>query len=300
VLLEFAAMVDAPHRDALGGRSVGVSVADAPERTRGRLSRSASLSRWREYEELLRQALERGYSIVALERWLEDDRIDDPVIVLRHDVDQCPRSVLTMLAVERELRVSSTWYFRWRTARARAVEAVLAAGGQVGLHYETLSRMMLAQRVAEREPRPDELIEAARRMLRRELTAFRVLFGAGRSACAHGDTRVPGVNNALLLRDVDLAEYGLEFDANASMRSHDLAVWLTDRSSAEGSWRDGLDAGQLIDSWTSPMLMLTHPNNWISGAALWRDRIASSALPEPTLGARRSLRTGSDTPPVGS
>jgi hypothetical protein len=179
------------------------------------------------------------------------------------------------------------------------VQAVLEAGGEVGLHYETLSRIVFNERAAGRANAPEQAIEVARRALKRELIAFSVLFGPCRSACAHGDTRVPDVNNAVLLRDCDLHEYGVEFDANASMRSHDLAVWLTDRSKAEGSWRDGLDAAAIIESHVSPVLLLTHPNNWISGAGLWRDRLASKVLREPRLGASRALRTGSDTPPVG-
>jgi hypothetical protein len=292
-------MGDAPHGDALGLGAPASQAPSAGTRTRARFSRTASVSRWSEYRTLLRLASAEGYEIVPLEQWLDDDR-GERVLIVRHDVDQCPSSALRMLEVERELGVHSTWYFRWRTARLRVVRAVLEAGGGVGLHYETLSRIVIDERAAGRATVPEQLIDAARRTLKRELIAFSVLFGPSRSACAHGDTRVPGVNNAVLLRDCDPNEYGIEFDANASMRSHDLAVWLTDRSRAEGSWRDGLDAGAILESHTSPVLLLTHPNNWISGPGLWWDRLASTVLPEPRLGASRALRTGSDTPPAGA
>jgi hypothetical protein len=292
-------MGDAPHGDALGLGAPASQAPSAGTRTRARFSRTASVSRWSEYRTLLRLATAEGYEIVPLEQWLDDDR-GERVLIVRHDVDQCPSSALRMLEVERELGVRSTWYFRWRTARLRVVRAVLEAGGGVGLHYETLSRIVIDERAAGRTTVPEQLIDPARRTLKRELTAFSVLFGPSRSACAHGDTRVPGVNNAVLLRDRDPHEYGIEFDANASMRSHDLAVWLTDRSRAEGSWRDGLDAVTILESHASPVLLLTHPNNWISGPGLWWDRLASTVLPEPRLGASRALRTGSDTPPVGA
>jgi hypothetical protein len=267
-------------------------------RARGRLSRTLSGSRWYEYFQLLERAAAEGYAIVALEEWLADDDQGERVLVLRHDVDQCPRSAMRMLAVEQHVGVQATWYFRWRTARPRAVKAVLAAGGQVGLHYETLSRRVIEQRAAGHEVDPAREIEAAQRQLKRELIAWSVLFGPARSACAHGDTRAQDVNNAVLLRDADLSDYGLEYDANFSMRSHDLAVWLTDRSRAEGSWRDGLDATEIIASHASPVLLLTHPNNWISGAGLWYDRAVGTLLPEPRLGARYPLRSGSDSPPL--
>jgi hypothetical protein len=109
---------------------------------------------------------------------------------------------------------------------------------------------------------------------------------------------VPDVNNAVLLREVPLAEYGLRFDANASMQSRDLAVWLTDRNRAEGSWRDELDADAIVAAHASPVLLLTHPNNWVSGLGLWQDRLLAATLPEPGIGTGRALRTSSDTPPL--
>ena len=289
-------MGDVGHPGTAAVRLIGRPRAGG--RTRGRLSRTVSSSRWNEYRALLVRAQAEGYAIVPLEDWLDNDRRGERVLVLRHDVDQCPRSAMRMLGIERRLSIASTWYFRWRTARPRVVNAVLAAGGQVGLHYETLTRAVLAARHEGAELDPAVALDGARRQLRRELIAFSVLFGPARSACAHGDTRVPDVNNAELLRGVDLDGFGLDYDANASMRSHDLAVWLTDRSKADGGWRDGLDGLEIIASHASPVLLLTHPNNWVSGPGLWADRITAAVLPEPRLGATRALRTGSDQPPL--
>jgi len=265
-------------------------------RSRARFSRSASPSRWGEYRRLLQHAQAEGFEIRSLEAWLDNDR-GERVLILRHDVDQCPPAALRMLAIERDLGLKATWYLRWRTSRPRLVAAIRDAGGELGLHYETLSRMVLAERAAGRETDPAELVGAAQLALRRELIAFSVLFGPVRSACAHGDTRVPGVNNAVLLREADMSEYQLEFDANASMQTHDLAVWLTDRSRAEGGWRDGLDATEIISSHASPVLLLTHPNNWVSGGGLWLDRISARVLSTPGP-ASQALRTSSDDPPV--
>lgn len=270
-------------------------------RTRSRFSRTVSPGRWREYRDLLVMAADEGYTMLSLEQWLDGGGGGDRVVILRHDVDQCPRSALRMLEIEQKLGIRATWYFRWRTARQRAIEAVRDAGGEVGLHYETLSRITLARRAAHVQVDPgagERLIAEARLELKRELVAFSVLFGPTRSACAHGDTRAADVNNAVLLRDVPLSVFGLDYDANASMRPHGLAVWLTDRSAAEGRWRDGLDAHEILASHASPVLVLTHPNNWVSGVGLWRDRVASAALGEPQLGSRSALRTGRDTPPL--
>ena len=133
----------------------------------------------------------------------------------------------------------------------------------------------------------EELIPEARELLRAELAAFAERFGPVHSACPHGDTRMPGVHNGVLLLGEDWSAYGLRWDANAAMRDRCLDVWLTDRSAAEGRWKKGLDPIDLLIDRRSPILAVVHPNNWVSGPALWWDRL---------LPGRRAHE--SDTPPI--
>ncbi|MGH2945006.1 MAG: methyltransferase domain-containing protein [Solirubrobacteraceae bacterium] len=273
-----------------GSRQVGDRYA------RRRLARTFSSARWDEYRRLLAHALACGYSVVPLEDWLRrpDDDATAPTLILRHDVDQHPRSVIPMLAAERDLGIVSTWYFRWRTADARVITAVRRAGGGVGLHYETLTRRLLRAGPAER---PEEETSAGREELRAEIAAFKQLFGPIRSICPHGDSRVPGVNNRVLVRDRDLHALGVELDGNESLRGHRLAAWLTDRSAPDGGWSEGRDPFAMLSEGRTPILCLTHPNNFASGASLWRDRLLAAALPDPRPGRRRLLsRTGTDEP----
>src|SRR5262245_37265097 len=89
-------------------------------RGRRRLARTFSRARWREYRFVLERALACGYTVLPLEEWvLTGPRDERPTLILRHDVDQHPRSVRPMLAAERDLGVTSTWYFRWRTSEPR-------------------------------------------------------------------------------------------------------------------------------------------------------------------------------------
>jgi hypothetical protein len=230
---------------------------------------------------VLRHALEAGYAVGSLDEFvLGDLAASDRVLILRHDVDQAPRSVLPMLRIEQRHGVLATWYFRWRTADPRIVGAVRAAGGSIGLHYETLTRQILARGQPHGEAERAAMLDACRALLRAEIRAFNASFGLARSAAAHGDTRVPGVNNGDLLRDQDPHDFGLEFDANVAMRRFELACWLTDRSASDGSWKDGLDPLDLLAAGQSPILCLTHPNNWISGVRLWIARGAHAVRRE--------------------
>jgi hypothetical protein len=268
-------------------------------RTRPRFSRTFSVARRVEYRTLLRTAIGKGYTLVPLERYLDDVtvRTNDRVVILRHDVDQRPTAALEMAEVERELGVRSTWYFRWRTADVGVVAQVSAQGGEVGLHYETLTRRALAERL---EPDVDvtALLDECRTELQAELTAFRRLFGPVRSVAAHGDSRVPWVRNLDLLEGVGPEAIGARYDANLSLRAHRLGAWVTDRSVAEGSWGGDRSPYELLDEGCSPLLCLTHPNNWVSGPAILRDRILAAALPDRRAGHPARIRRAlPDTPP---
>jgi hypothetical protein len=269
-------------------------------RIRPRLSRTFSRGRWDEYRRFLELARGHGYHIVSLERWVSQGQRDGsgPTLILRHDVDQHPRSALMMAAIEEELEVRSSWYFRWRTAHPAVVSALQRSGFEIGLHYETLTRNALRRN---QDGRADEaLIEQSRRDLRSEIEAFERLFGPVRSAVPHGDSRIPAVHNAELLRGKDCAEYGIEFDGNEVMRGINLGHWLTDRTSAEGSWKDATDPADLFAAATTPVLCVTHPNNWASGPSLWLDRMLRALLPtvvpDSTSSRNRPIRTGSDQP----
>jgi hypothetical protein len=277
-----------PARAYLGralSRARGKDGGSTHTRTRRRMSRTFSRGRWAEYRELLEIALEQGYAVLSLEAWLADPTLaaGRPHLLLRHDVDQHPASALRMAGIERELGVTSTWYFRWRTANLRVIETIAADGHAVGLHYETLTRELLRRGLGANEA--EALIPQARELLHAELKSFAKRFGPARSACPHGDTRVPGVHNGALLLGEEWSRYGLHWDANAAMRGHPLDVWLTDRSAAEGRWKEGLDPIDLLIDRRSPILAVVHPNNWVSGPALWWDR----ALPG-------ALHTGDDEP----
>jgi hypothetical protein len=259
-------------------------------RTRRRLGRTLSRSRWREYRRFLEMALDHGYAIVSPEAWLTDPDVaaaGKDVLILRHDVDQYPASALRMAAIETKLGIRSTWYFRWRTAHPYVVSAIREAGHEVGLHYESLSRELLRCGLTAADA--PALLAPARALLREELAAFSERYGPARSACPHGDTRIPGVHNGVLLRGEDLREYGIEWDSNAAVGGTRLDVWLTDRSSAEGRWKDAMDPIDLLLDRRSPILAVVHPNNWVSGAALWCDRIAPG----------RYGTADSDDPPLG-
>jgi hypothetical protein len=238
------------------------------------LPRTFSPSRWGEYRRLLEAARESGYETVSLEEWVIDRARDEPgaVFLLRHDVDHHPGSAVRMAAIEAELGVHSTWYFRWRTARSDAIHEVRRRGGHVGLHYETLTRVARARGI-DSPAEAESLVDECRVMLREEIELFTNRFGAIRSVCPHGDSRLPQISNGVLLQGEDLASYGIRFDAKRGLLGRPVKFLVTDRSAAKGGWQNGKNPHRAIDEKADPILCVTHPNNWAAGPGLWADRL---------------------------
>lgn len=258
-----------------------------------RLRRTTAKSRWGEYRGLLEHGIRAGLQPVSVETWLRSDPGADlrPALILRHDVDQHPRSALAMAEIERSLGLSSTWYFRWRTANAAVISTLRDADFSIGFHYETLTRRELAG------PGSSDDLAAGRAELKREIKRFSELFGEVHSITPHGDSRMPGISNASLMRDQDPSRFGIEFDANEAMRGRTLAYWLTDRAlGGKDAWSNDLDPIRVLECRHGSVLFLSHPNNWVSGAGLWVDRLLSGAFPAPSP-TSRPVRTGSDSPP---
>jgi hypothetical protein len=201
-----------------------------------------------------------------------------------------------MAEIERQVGVRSTWYLRWRTADPEVISELRRRGGEIGFHYETLTRRVISERLR-RDADLSALMDACRIELRCEIAQFNELFGPIRSISAHGDSRVPWVRNLELFdgqKDLHLDVY----DANLAMRRHRLGCWLTDRTAAEGGWGDGESPAALLGAGVSPIQCLSHPNNWTSGLSAWRDRVLGALLPTPPPGvAVRIPRTRSDSPP---
>jgi hypothetical protein len=281
--------------------SAGEVPLSPPARPRARLSRTLTPARWREYRALLEGALENDYSVVGVEDWVAGraSEPEGPLLVLRHDVDQHPRSALSIARVERRLGLRSAWYFRWRTADPGVIASLREDGCTVGLHYETLSRLALEERAGTAEEIA-ALTPAALDTLREEILAFARLHGPIRSVCPHGDSRIPLARNSSLLKGRDATEFGVEFDVNEAMSGRGLACWLTDRSRAEGGWVGRAEPRELFAARRTPILCVVHPNNWSSGPSLWLDRLLAAALPKSGGGGPRlgPLRTGLDAPPA--
>lgn len=215
------------------------------------------------YEAVLSRALDRGYAVCGVRDYWE--RRHERCLVLRHDVDLPRAGVLSLLDVERRLGVAATWYFRWETAAPELVAAVAEAGGEAGLHYESLALECAARGVAEHKGVTDEVRGAALERLGAELAGFRERFGVPcRTAASHGhplNRRIRMANNEVVTPDT-YARLGLDVEAYDE-ELLEGASYLTDaEATLNRGWSYGRSPDQAMAEGEARIFFISHPHHW--------------------------------------
>lgn len=225
-----------------------------------------------EYANLLRLALESGYSIMNVREFdarVKDASIaaDEAILAIRHDVDITNAAGNDLFfALETAAGVSSTFYFRLSTldAHRRLVRRLLRTGHEVGYHFEegaaVAKRHHLGSRgaVFERRQEVEELFMVNSSRFRRSWNPDLV------SVASHGDwvnTRLGFTNNELIGADT-LSAAGLSFEAYDAHLMDAAEVYVSDVARPPALWADGLGLGQALEQRLSPIYVLVHERNW--------------------------------------
>lgn len=96
-------------------------------------------SRMSEYEKLLSDFLEDGYTFLMIK---ESTKILDDkkkYIFIRHDIDSDIKIARKMFEVEKKLNIKTTYYFRLSTFDKELVQDIIDYGSEVGYHYEEIA-----------------------------------------------------------------------------------------------------------------------------------------------------------------
>jgi hypothetical protein len=154
-----------------------------------------------------------GYNVYTVAGYLEE-KPQDSFIILRHDVDRSPLNALRMAALEAEMDISSTYYFRCGGDGFPIdyVEAISRLGHEVGYHYEVLSKA-----------KGDTIL--AEKLFVEELTLLRK-YAEVKTVSMHGKPLSP-YSNLVFLVDRDFRVYDLIGDATLSIID-DSIFYLTD------------------------------------------------------------------------
>jgi len=113
------------------------------------------------------------YKIVTVEQYLSQD-IEQPFVIMRHDVDRDLGSALAMAELENGYGINSTYYFRYpRTFNVQVMSKICNLDHEIGYHYEVLDKA---------GGNPQKAID----IFHQELNIFRKYFPVA-TVCRHGN-----------------------------------------------------------------------------------------------------------------
>lgn len=218
------------------------------------------------FEALLRAALERRYTPMTLGDFAGSTEgaapaPGDRILLMRHDIDTDVLRARRMWQIEQRLGVVGSYFFRRSTWDVGFIRELVAAGNEVGYHYEELADV-IKERGAATATEARALIGVARERLRARLTELRASSGLPLDVLAsHGDfaNRAVGVSNVELLADA-----GFRAQIGARLEAYDVEPRVSARSSdgiLPTVWvpADPLDAilrGERV------VEVLVHPRSW--------------------------------------
>jgi len=220
-----------------------------------------------EYRLLLTGIRHRGYRFLPLVEFANTIRAGNttnaPTCLLRVDVDSDPRGAGRMFAVERELGIRSTYYFRLSTIDRALIAEMVQHGTEIGYHFEeasTLARQRGYRSAADVEDAREEL----RAQFRANVAKFHERTGVTpRTVAAHGDflNRRLGVSNNCFVDRALLDE--LEISAEAYERwlvSH-ISARIADRP-APRHWHPYPPEVALASN-PAVVSLIVHPRQWV-------------------------------------
>ncbi len=227
-------------------------------------------SRLGEYASFLESTLAAGYRVVGIEQFWrlasESSGLDDNrYFVLRHDVDTDPRTAEEMWRIERDMGISSSYFFRLSTSDGALMSAISQDGSEVGYHYEELATIAKTRHLRTREAALGALPEA-RALFRANLARLRAATSLSlRVAASHGDftNRRLGVPNWLILAD---RQYRREVGIDLEAYDDDLLGRMPRRSADSAPPRCWVPESPLaaIGRGEDVVYALVHPRHWRS------------------------------------
>ena len=225
-------------------------------------------SRLPAYRALLRAYLDAGYRVVSIATFWDLVRSsnldpDQPIAILRHDIDTDPGTARRMWEIEQDLGVGGSFFFRLSTLDPALIGRIAAAGGHASYHYEELATVAKRHRIRTRAGAEAHRAEAQDE-LRRNLLSLRQRFDLPLDIVAsHGDfvNRKLGIPNWSLLTD-----QGFRREVGIVLETYDEAMMslVTSRHSDTLGPRYWIpeDPRLAIARGERVVYLLVHPRHW--------------------------------------
>lgn len=175
-------------------------------------------------EKIYIEALNSGYKIVSvIDFWdlVRSNKLNvkDKYLINRHDIDSDPKCAKLILQIEKNLGISSSYYFRLSTIDLSLIKSITASGCEVGYHYEELATLAYKYKW---KKKTDINWNLTRELFNKNFTNFKNLTGYEvRSICSHGDF----INRFLNIPNHKIISEKLKKDLKIDIEVYEDAIW---------------------------------------------------------------------------
>lgn len=225
------------------------------------------------YKELCETIVEYEYTTLTFNHYFSLKSIPEKFVILRHDIDRRPERALKMAKVEKDLRITSTYYFRMKEEvfKQEMIKEIANMGHEIGYHYEVLDKA-------------NGNIKKAIEIFEEELKELRRICDV-KTICMHGNPLSKWVNKDIWGK-YNFKDFGIIGEPYLSM-DYTKILYLTDTGrkwNSRFSVKDVVDANsqrnekmkstddviRMINKGdTEQMCILAHPERWNDSFGAW-------------------------------
>ncbi len=232
------------------------------------------------YRKLLMALKNAGYKFLTFEEWCES-KIDDKIVILRHDIDLKADRSLAIARIEKEYGIKSSFYFRAGKSKKQTncIKQIVALGHEIGYHYHELSTFK------------GDYIKSIE-YFKNQLAYFRQFYPV-RTICMHGSP-ASKYDNRDLWKQYNYNDFGIVGEPYFDFLAQPQAVYFTDTArmwdGEKYNVRDKAIGERVIQTeenhtplihsttdligWietsaATPIMITSHPQRWTENAVEW-------------------------------
>jgi len=227
-------------------------------------------NRIKEYENIIKKALEKEYEVIGLRDYIEDkyDK-NKKLFLLRHDVDHFSDGTKMMFDIEKKYNVTSSFYFRNATFEPKLMKEIEMYGSESSLHFEPIADFVKANSDIKTKEAlfETDFEERCLKVLKANLDRFRNLLNIPCSTIAsHGEYENSLVKtpNNYLTEKVETYNYlGIKLEAYNQEMIESVTCYISDVPiEINNGYKYGDRPLEAIDREEEFIMFLSHPNHW--------------------------------------
>ncbi len=224
-------------------------------------------SRINEYRSILTNALEQGYLFITMNEFQKLVRTgallkDQKYFINRHDIDTGLNFTHEFFAVEKELGIKSTYYFRLSTLDFDLMKEIEAFGSEASYHFEELATYAKKQRIKSKDDILKSLPQIRDEFRDNYLLIQKATGNALKTLASHGDfaNRILGLTNSIVIDDQIKTALGIDAEVYETDLIGQCEMYISDDDYP--ALFKPMHPDQALKNDPKVIQMLTHPRHW--------------------------------------